>query len=190
MLKIASYLSDCLIVQAYDLEEEKSLPGVLMATEGRVFSILYRLARTDDPAVLAAIRQPSLFTIHFFKQCWGSVTFKCGSGSGSEDPDLWLTDPDPTFMRKGKDQNSDPYLWLVDPDPVGPKICGYGSGSGSLSKIHYSESRPFLLYVFLKFFSTIDKEYYGTFKMIQRMREGDSLSHAGLFRNGILELHF
>jgi hypothetical protein len=42
--------------QAYDLEEEKSLPGVLMAAEGRVFSILYQLARTEDSAVLAAIR--------------------------------------------------------------------------------------------------------------------------------------
>ena len=71
MLKIASYLSDCLIVQAYDLEEEKSLPGVLMATEGRVFSILYRLARTDDPAVLAAIRQDSLITFHYFKSVLG-----------------------------------------------------------------------------------------------------------------------
>jgi hypothetical protein len=60
-----------LTVQAYDLEEEKSLPGVLMATEGRVFSILYRLARTDDPAVLAAIRQPSLITFHHFKPVLG-----------------------------------------------------------------------------------------------------------------------
>lgn len=46
-----------LCLQAYDLEEEKSLPGVLMATEGRVFAILYQLARTEDAAVLAAIRQ-------------------------------------------------------------------------------------------------------------------------------------
>ncbi len=30
----------------------------------------------------------------FFFQCWGSVTFWCGSGS--EYPYLWLLDPDPT----------------------------------------------------------------------------------------------
>jgi|LakMenE18May11ns_1017448.scaffolds.fasta_scaffold9653836_1 hypothetical protein len=29
-------------------------------------------------------------------QCWGSVTFWCGSGSVSPDPYLWLMDPDPT----------------------------------------------------------------------------------------------
>ncbi len=69
-------------------------------------------------------------------QCWGSVKFWCGSGSGSPDPYLWLIDPDPTpffidfnfllkfcvktlfcshyfsplyaFMRKGKDPEPDP----------------------------------------------------------------------------------
>jgi hypothetical protein len=29
----------------------------------------------------------------FWRQCWGSVTFWCGSGSA--DPYLWLMDPDP-----------------------------------------------------------------------------------------------
>ncbi len=31
-----------------------------------------------------------------FKQCSGSMTFWYGSGSGSADPYLWLTHPDPT----------------------------------------------------------------------------------------------
>ncbi len=29
-------------------------------------------------------------------QCWGSMPFWCGSGSGSADPYLWLMDPNPT----------------------------------------------------------------------------------------------
>jgi hypothetical protein len=40
-------------------------------------------------------------------QCWGSVTFWCGSGSGSPDPYLWLMDPDP-------DPDTDP---IPDPTP-------------------------------------------------------------------------
>ncbi len=48
-----------------------------------------------------------LFFLHsyvFFvnRQCWGSVTFWCGSGSAY--PYLWLTDPDPTpFFSDFKD---------------------------------------------------------------------------------------
>jgi hypothetical protein len=33
-----------------------------------------------------------------FWQCSGSMTFWCGSGSGSADPCLWLMDPDPTIF--------------------------------------------------------------------------------------------
>ncbi len=33
-----------------------------------------------------------------FLQCWGSMTFWCGSGFGSPDPYLWLMDPDPTIF--------------------------------------------------------------------------------------------
>ncbi len=39
-------------------------------------------------------------TVKKFKgscQCWGSVTFWCGSGSGSLDPYHWLIDPTPFF---------------------------------------------------------------------------------------------
>ena len=61
-------------VKAYDLEEEKSLPGVLMATEGRVFSILYQLARTEDPAVLAAIRQELLPLTHHLLPTYSPLT--------------------------------------------------------------------------------------------------------------------
>jgi hypothetical protein len=39
---------------------------------------------------------PSLRDYEFGYQCWGSVIFLCGSGSGSPDPYLWLMDPDPT----------------------------------------------------------------------------------------------
>ncbi len=38
-----------------------------------------------------------------FLQCSGSMTFWCGSGSGSADPCLWLMDPDP-----------DPAIFVID----------------------------------------------------------------------------
>ena len=61
-------------VQAYDLEEEKSLPGVLMAAEGRVFAILYQLARTEDPALLTAIRYRTYrYLLPICHQCRGST---------------------------------------------------------------------------------------------------------------------
>ncbi len=31
-------------------------------------------------------------------QCYGSMIFWCGSGSGSADPRLWLMDPDPDIF--------------------------------------------------------------------------------------------
>ncbi len=40
-------------------------------------------------------------------QCWGSVTFWCGSGSGSPDPNLRLMDPDP-------DPTPDPTPFFID----------------------------------------------------------------------------
>ena len=43
--------------QAYDLEEEKTLPGVLMAADPKIFQLLYRLAGSEDSAVLAGIRR-------------------------------------------------------------------------------------------------------------------------------------
>ncbi len=33
--------------------------------------------------------------VNSFIQCWGSVTFWCGSGSGTPELYLWLMDPDP-----------------------------------------------------------------------------------------------
>ncbi len=38
------------------------------------------------------------------QQCCGSMTFWCGSGSGSADPCLWLMDPDP-FVIDIQDAN-------------------------------------------------------------------------------------
>ena len=34
--------------QSYDLEQEKMLPGVVMASGGQVFDMLYRLADLDE----------------------------------------------------------------------------------------------------------------------------------------------
>ncbi len=38
--------------------------------------------------------EPAVIGYYEYYQCCGSMTFWCGSGSG--DPCLWLTDPDPT----------------------------------------------------------------------------------------------
>jgi ubiquitin carboxyl-terminal hydrolase 9/24 len=35
--------------QNFDLEQEKMLPGVVMAIEGQVFDMLYQLADLDEP---------------------------------------------------------------------------------------------------------------------------------------------
>lgn len=34
--------------QSFDLEQEKMLPGVVMAVEGQVFDMLYQLADLDE----------------------------------------------------------------------------------------------------------------------------------------------
>ncbi len=88
---------------------------------------------------------------HILRQCWGFVTFWCGSGS--PDPYLWLMDPDPTpnptpFFSDFKDANKiisfhifsynlisvrSIYLWekgrfrsqiRTCPDPGDPKTSG------------------------------------------------------------------
>jgi len=43
--------------QAFELERERCLPGVLMAEEGKIFSLLYQLAELDDSATMAGIRR-------------------------------------------------------------------------------------------------------------------------------------
>ncbi len=48
---------------------------------------------------------------HSFGQCWGSVTFWCGSRSGSRDPYLWLVDPDPA-PTPDPDPTPDPFFHI------------------------------------------------------------------------------
>ena len=43
--------------QAFELEQERNLPGVIMAEDGKIFSILYQLAEMDDSATIAGIRR-------------------------------------------------------------------------------------------------------------------------------------
>ena len=42
---------------AWELEQERTLPGVMMAEEGKIFKILYQLAETEDPATIAGARR-------------------------------------------------------------------------------------------------------------------------------------
>ncbi len=48
-------------------------------------------------------------------QCCGSMTFWCGSGSGSADPCLWLIDQDP-------DSDADPSIFIIDLQDANQKI--------------------------------------------------------------------
>ncbi len=84
-----------------------------------------------------------LITFNYIKcsqiQCWGSVTFWCGSGSGSSDPYLWLMDPDPTgtsssvknliFLLKSLCLN----VILQSAQHIYEKKEGYGAGSVPLT---------------------------------------------------------
>ena len=36
-----------LLIEAYELDEEKNLPGVIMASEQNTFSLLYKLAQIE-----------------------------------------------------------------------------------------------------------------------------------------------
>ena len=42
---------------AFELEQERALPGVIMAEEGKIFSILYQLAETEDPGTIAGVKR-------------------------------------------------------------------------------------------------------------------------------------
>ena len=43
--------------QAFELEQERTLPGVMMAEEGKIFSILYQLAETEDAGTIAGVKR-------------------------------------------------------------------------------------------------------------------------------------
>lgn len=43
--------------QSFDLEQEKMLPGVVMAVEGQVFDMLYQLADLDEPRITHRVRK-------------------------------------------------------------------------------------------------------------------------------------
>lgn len=43
--------------QAFELEQERSLPGVMMAEDGKIFKILYQLAETEDPGTIAGVKR-------------------------------------------------------------------------------------------------------------------------------------
>ncbi len=77
-----------------------------------------------DTVVACVLRASYMGTVH---QCWGSLTFWCGSESAFTYLKFCVKilfckynfSPLNSFMRKGKDPEPkpDPYLWLMDPDP-------------------------------------------------------------------------
>ncbi len=73
-------------------------------------------------------------------QCWGSVTFWCGSGSGSPDPYLWLMDPDPTL-----DPTPDPTPFFIDlKDAIMQKIIIFSHFFLiTCPQVHHLQSKKF-----------------------------------------------
>ena len=62
--------------QAFELEQERTLPGVMMAEEGKIFSILYQLAETEDAGTIAGVTQRCSFVsflTNFFSVLSGGV---------------------------------------------------------------------------------------------------------------------
>ncbi len=56
--------------------------------------------------------------LHASNQCYGSMTFWCGSGSGSADPCLCLMDPEP-------DADSDPAIFVINLQVANKKLFFY-----------------------------------------------------------------
>ncbi len=52
----------------------------------------------NTPANITSSKLKNYTIIILSRQCRGSMTFWCGSGSGSTDPCLWLMDPDPAIF--------------------------------------------------------------------------------------------
>ncbi len=56
--------------------------------------------------------------LHASNQCCGSMTFWCGSGSGSADPCLCLMDPEPNA-------DSDPAFFVINLQVANKKLFYY-----------------------------------------------------------------
>ncbi len=86
-----------------------------MIIKDQPFSPSYDFAPPPPPIPPAPVCKLSLFfsvytcvsqVEHGGGECCGSMTFRCGSGSGSVDPCLWLMDPDPAiFLTNLQDAN-------------------------------------------------------------------------------------
>jgi hypothetical protein len=59
-----------------------------------------------------------LLLIFCFRQCCGFMTFLCGSKSGSEDPCLWLMDPDPSVFVNFNFQDANNKLIVLKSFPA------------------------------------------------------------------------
>lgn len=65
--------------QSFDLEQEKMLPGVVMAVEGQVFDMLYQLADLDESrCVLNEELQSNIAQMNE----WSFFLYPCSEGEG------------------------------------------------------------------------------------------------------------
>ncbi|XP_068228806.1 LOW QUALITY PROTEIN: ubiquitin carboxyl-terminal hydrolase 24-like [Palaemon carinicauda] len=68
----------------YNLEQEKQLPGVVMASQGRdVFAMLYQLAQLDEPKIVEAVRHV-LYLIPTDPNVSNKFDSICSAGTSSE----------------------------------------------------------------------------------------------------------
>ena len=66
--------------QNFDLEQEKMLPGVVMAVEGQVFDMLYQLADLDEPRSgngIEFICKEIHYIVHCFKLVFDISRYIC-----------------------------------------------------------------------------------------------------------------
>jgi hypothetical protein len=92
--------------------EAVSLSIVSGSGVGRPKNLRIRIRNTEEqPVKIAENHQRT----DRKKQCCGSMTFWCGSGSGSADPCRWLMDPDPNA-------DPDPSIFIIDLQNANKKL--------------------------------------------------------------------
>ncbi len=80
----------------------------------RSFSSLFHLPISSSMQIELLLCVSNRYFIYLKpNQCCGSMTFWCGSGSGSADPCLWLLNPDP---------DPDPAIFVIDLQDANKKI--------------------------------------------------------------------
>ncbi len=105
-------LNYCLLSDPPNFSLQSTFKHITNCIFLEAFSCSLRNPSEDDLPILRTREGNSMY---YTSQCGGSMTFWCGSGSGSADPCLWLIDPDP-------DSDSDPAIVIIDLQDANKKL--------------------------------------------------------------------